>query len=420
LVIYTYVIYHLISKLRGNEKNAHMNNFGVFLALLMFVYYSVWLADRVAYTLIKVKYFNSYDHHDTFYSWIFWSADSVYLLFHWLFNWRYVKSTFRLPVLQKAAEFHNEMLDLILRRREEQHIIFSPQKLEEHEREMTKLKLVQRKQERWSTGIEVSFFLTVIASSFPFVYVSQDIISNFLHVPLFLLLNGVMLYSVIKTTLTTKSMPNLFPNENLVLVHVHLFTVVTALWVVEQVYYTRVIKAAGTYFSNSTDENHILWTLSSDDHMYSMLAYTTVNNLLNLFMLYMLHQFSVFQGFVHDPVTGKNVPVLSMFMTAKTMEQGMKDKVLSDRQRAQLKKLMDYEEAQEMFAASESSASIAGSFISNDLGESMRSLRQLDEFAPAVYSDSDSAKNEDELEGEALQRILKGDPIPGSLGDENY
>jgi len=41
LVIYTYVIYHLISKLRGNEKNLHMNNFGIFLALLMFVYYSV-------------------------------------------------------------------------------------------------------------------------------------------------------------------------------------------------------------------------------------------------------------------------------------------------------------------------------------------------------------------------------------------
>jgi len=109
--------------------------------------------------------------------------------------------------------------------------------------------------------------------------------------------------------------------------------------------------------------------------MLPYLAHSTAKNLLNLFMLYMLHQFSVFQGFVYDPVTGKNVPVLSMFMTAKTMEQGMKDKVLSDRERAAIKQLMDYEEAQEMFAASESSASIAGSFIANDLGESMRSLR---------------------------------------------
>ena len=51
LVIYTYVIYHLISKLRGNEKNAHMNNLGVFLALLVFVYYSVNFTDHVAYTM---------------------------------------------------------------------------------------------------------------------------------------------------------------------------------------------------------------------------------------------------------------------------------------------------------------------------------------------------------------------------------
>ena len=70
-----------------------------------------------------------------------------------------------------------------------------------------------------------------------------------------------------------------------------------------------------------------------------------------------------------------NVPVLSMFSTAKTMEEGMKDRVLSDKQRAQIKQLLDYEEAQEMFAASESSASIAGSFIANDLGASMDSLR---------------------------------------------
>jgi len=73
-----------------------------------------------------------------------------------------------------------------------------------------------------------------------------------------------------------------------------------------------------------------------------------------------------------------------------------------------------------MFADSESSASIAGSFVANDLGDSMRSLRQYDVYEEAVYSDTDSAGIEDELEGEALQFALKGDPIPGSLGDDNY
>jgi len=72
----------------------------------------------------------------------------------------------------------------------------------------------------------------VVASSYPYVYVSDIKISNFLHLPMFFLLNGVMLYSVIKTRLAIKSMPNLFPNENLVLVHVLLFTVVTLLWMI--------------------------------------------------------------------------------------------------------------------------------------------------------------------------------------------
>jgi len=48
-------------------------------------------------------------------------------------------------VLQKGAEFHNHMLEEILIQREEQNVIFSSQKLEDHEREMAKLKRKQRK-----------------------------------------------------------------------------------------------------------------------------------------------------------------------------------------------------------------------------------------------------------------------------------
>jgi len=88
--------------------------------------------------------------------------------------------------------------------------------------------------------------------------------------------------------------------------------------------------------------------------------------------------------------------------------------------RAQIKQLMDYDEVKEMFEASEHTASIAGSFVTNDLVSSMDSLREYEYHGPAVYSDSDSAENEDDLEGEALQQALKGDPIAGSLGDENY
>jgi len=48
-------------------------------------------------------------------------------------------------VPQKSAEFHSEKLDKILNQREEQDVIFSPKKLEDHEREMVELKIVQRK-----------------------------------------------------------------------------------------------------------------------------------------------------------------------------------------------------------------------------------------------------------------------------------
>jgi len=141
LVFVMYVLYHLISKLRGNEKNVHMNNLGVALALLGVAMYSVWFSFEVVRTLNN----NWYVHHETLFNWILWTADSAYLLYHWFFNWRYVKSTFRLPVLQKSAEFHSEKLDKILNQREEQDVIFSPKKLEDHETVMVELKITQRK-----------------------------------------------------------------------------------------------------------------------------------------------------------------------------------------------------------------------------------------------------------------------------------
>ena len=48
LVFVMYVLYHLISKLRGNEKNAHMNNYGVYLAVQGVAFYSVRLSVDVA------------------------------------------------------------------------------------------------------------------------------------------------------------------------------------------------------------------------------------------------------------------------------------------------------------------------------------------------------------------------------------
>jgi len=51
LIFVTYVLYHVISKLRGNEKNVHMNDYGIALAVLGVAAYSVWFSSDAAKTL---------------------------------------------------------------------------------------------------------------------------------------------------------------------------------------------------------------------------------------------------------------------------------------------------------------------------------------------------------------------------------
>ena len=71
---------------------------------------------------------------------MFWFSDTSSLLYNWFFNLRYVKSTFRLPILQKSAEFLSKMLNRIIEQREEQLVVISLQELENHTSEMAELK----------------------------------------------------------------------------------------------------------------------------------------------------------------------------------------------------------------------------------------------------------------------------------------
>ena len=151
LIFLMYLIYHVISKIRGNEKNVQLNNFGIGLSLLGLVTFSIVFTDKIIYRLANDKLLSWYYKHETLYSWILWTSDSAILLYHWLFNWRYVKSTFRLPVLKKSAEFHNKKLDKIIKQREDQYVLFSPKELEDFAREMGELKETQRRHEKCAT-----------------------------------------------------------------------------------------------------------------------------------------------------------------------------------------------------------------------------------------------------------------------------
>jgi len=110
LIFLMYVTYHLISKFRGNERNVSMNTFGIALAIPGFVSCLVPFIDYATDFFIPDKWTKWYDSHLTLYDWLWWSYYASFLLFHWFFNLRYVKSTFRLPLLRKSAEFFNEML----------------------------------------------------------------------------------------------------------------------------------------------------------------------------------------------------------------------------------------------------------------------------------------------------------------------
>ena len=179
--------------------------------------------------MINDKYSKWRSNHDTLTLWILWLSYTSYLLYHWFFNLKYVKSTFRLPILQKSAEFFSEMLDRIIEQREEQHVVFTPQELEDHTSEMIKLKKRQKKQEKWANTISGVFLLLVAGSGYTYVYVSYNKTINFFFVPMFLLLNATMLIAVVVMRFVISRTPNLLPNENLVVVHVLLFTVTTSL-----------------------------------------------------------------------------------------------------------------------------------------------------------------------------------------------
>ena len=232
LIFLTYVTYHLISKFRGNEKNIQQNDFGIALAVLGLLYYSVYFTDTTTYSVIDGKSAKWYENHDTLYLFIIWTSEISYLLYHWFFNLRYVKSTFRLPILQKSAEFFSEMLDRIIKQREEQHAVFTPQELETHTSKMVELKKRQRKQERWANAITGVFLLLVAGSAYSFVYVAINKTVNFFFVPIYLLLNATMLIAVLVMRFVIKKTPNLLLNENLVVVLVLLFTATTASWII--------------------------------------------------------------------------------------------------------------------------------------------------------------------------------------------
>jgi len=269
-------------------------------------------------------------------------------------------------------------------------------------------------QEGWFWALEVFFYLLVVASGviWAFMEVRAPKFTNYFSCPVFLVLNVAMICSVIRMRFLVKRHPDMFPDEQLALVHLALFTLTTTLWIMSQVYKYRHTIATNNFLEGGhTTELNVTLLISYNRFARTSIVYYASYNLLTLYMLYMLHSFSVFKGTKYDPVTKQHVPVLSLFQNKATLEKAMKDRVLTHKKRAAIQKALDYEEAMEMFKVSEVEASIVVNFVGNDLrGASMTSLRRVDSFAEARLSTySNEEPDVEEMEGDELQRALKGD-----------
>jgi len=181
-----------------------------------------------------------------------------------------------------------------------------------------------------------------------------------------------------------------------------------------------MVNASDAYFADRTDENYLNWVYTSKCSIITRAALTTSEAICSMFILFMLHKFSTLPATQLDPVTRKQVPVLSQIQSTATLKELCQDKALSDKAREEIMKHIDLEKTKEIFEGSEVSSSIASSFVLADVrSSSMASLRGIDYGAEAVYSE-DHAVPTEELTGEDLQMALKGKPIPGSLTDDTY
>lgn len=66
------------------------------------------------------------------FNFIYWVSDSVMLLLHWLFNMRYVFSTFTLDIQIEQTRIYCEMVHKAVSQRQEQAVIFSAEELSDN------------------------------------------------------------------------------------------------------------------------------------------------------------------------------------------------------------------------------------------------------------------------------------------------
>jgi len=176
-------------------------------------------------------------------------------------------------------------------------------------------------------------------------------------------LNASIVVAVIVMRFVIHATPDMFPKEQMIVVHCFIFSVVTTSWIIERTFTHRFNEASDWDKQEQTDESYLIYLNAGNTLHRSYAVYQTADALMILFMLYMVHSFSNFRGMRYDPVTKQFVPILSMFQNTRAMEESLNDRVISDKKRDAIKRVLDYDEAKELFRESVVEASIVDSFI---------------------------------------------------------
>ena len=140
LVFLFFITYHVISKIRRNEKNTNMNNQAILLSFLGLYSYAILFVDWVAFVWFNEKATILRRSHWEKYLFTWWTASASLLLFHTCFTVNYVRTTLKLPPLIEITKVYNEILEKIPEREFKQQPLTTPQELEDTQKKIEKTK----------------------------------------------------------------------------------------------------------------------------------------------------------------------------------------------------------------------------------------------------------------------------------------
>jgi len=95
--------------------NQSICNLGIFFAFLGIISCLVPFFDYYLYFNMNDKSNTWVTNHQNIYHFLYWVSNMAVLFLHWIFNTRYITSSFRLPLLLEHAQQYCEVLQMVVK-----------------------------------------------------------------------------------------------------------------------------------------------------------------------------------------------------------------------------------------------------------------------------------------------------------------